>query len=136
MIENLDLALKIKAQLEDYLTQLGYKEALVNIDEISTKASRELFEKHDLHHDKHHFSALRGYYIYDECLIVKQLSDCIIGKLVGILEPLSVNKELSRFEVNIRHSSVDALKAGFLSKGGTIDIFETIIYYEIKPFHK
>lgn len=137
MIENLDLALRIKTQLEDYLTQLGYKEALVTIDDITIKASRKRFEKHELHYDNHQFSILHGYYIYDEDLIVKQLSDYIIGKLVGILEPLSVDRELSRFEVNIRYSSVDALKAKFLTDTGEgFDIVEAVVYYKIKPFHK
>jgi len=131
MIENLDLALKVKKQLEDYLAQLNYKKAIVNIDDISIKASRQEFEERELSFDRHHFSEILGYFTYDECLITKQLSDCIVGRLIGLLEPLSVNRELSRFEVNIRHASVIDLE----SEDVAIQAAATL-WYEIKPYHK
>ena len=138
MIENLDLALRIKTQLEDYLAQLNYKKALVTIDDSSINSSREFFEKHELHRDKHQFQlhrdkhqfhSGRGYYIYDEDLIVKQLSDSIIDRLVEDLELFLIYKKSSKFELNIRHSSV--IDASDVLDG----VFSANLWYEIKPYY-
>lgn len=129
MIDNLDLALRIKTQLEDYLAQLDYKKALVAIDDSSIKASREFFEEHELHRDKHQFHSGRGSYIYDEDLIVKQLSDSIIYKLVEDFELFLIYKKSSKFELNIRHSSV--IDASDVLDG----VFSANLWYEIKPHY-